>query len=171
MAGQAAMHDLRSLRKCVSAGEALPAATRLLWKQATGIEMIDGIGATELMHIFISADEAHSRPGATGTVVPGYVACVVDDEGQPVPAGTIGRLAVKGPTGCRYLADERQGDYVKRGWNLTGEGEVDARITGETNISVTSLALAALRAHDALDSSAAAAGLAILCRGKPVACY
>ncbi|MEW6098716.1 MAG: AMP-binding protein [Pseudomonadota bacterium] len=110
-----------SLRKCVSAGEALPAATRQLWKQATGIEMIDGIGSTEMLHIFISADEAHARPGATGTVVPGYRACVMDEEGRPVPPGTVGRLAVKGPTGCRYLADERQRQYVKDGWNYTGD--------------------------------------------------
>ena len=110
-----------SLRKCVSAGEALPAATRALWKEATGIELIDGIGATELMHIFISADEAHARPGATGTVVPGYVACVMDDEGRPSPPGQVGKLAVKGPTGCRYLADERQASYVKDGWNYTGD--------------------------------------------------
>lgn len=110
-----------SLRKCVSAGEALPAATRALWKEASGIELIDGIGATELMHIFISADEAHARPGATGTVVPGYVACVMDDEGRPAPPGQVGKLAVKGPTGCRYLADERQTSYVKDGWNYTGD--------------------------------------------------
>ena len=110
-----------SLRKCVSAGEALPAATRALWKEATGIEMIDGIGATELMHIFISADEAHALPGATGTVVPGYVACVMDDQGKPTPVGEVGNLAVKGPTGCRYLADERQARYVKDGWNYTGD--------------------------------------------------
>ena len=110
-----------SLRKCVSAGEALPAATRALWKEATGIELIDGIGATELMHIFISADEAHARPGATGTVVPGYVACVMDDQGRPSPAGQVGNLAVKGPTGCRYLADDRQAKYVKDGWNYTGD--------------------------------------------------
>ena len=110
-----------SLKKCVSAGEALPAATRALWKEATGIELIDGIGATELMHIFISADEAHARPGATGIVVPGYVACVMDDGGRPAPVGTVGHLAVKGPTGCRYLADERQAKYVKNGWNYTGD--------------------------------------------------
>jgi len=110
-----------TLRKCASAGEVLPAATRALWKQHTGIELIDGIGATEMLHVFISADEAHARPGATGTVVPGYRACVLGDDGRPVPPGTIGRLAVKGPTGCRYLADERQGRYVVDGWNLTGD--------------------------------------------------
>ena len=109
------------LRKCVSAGEALPASTRALWKEATGIELIDGIGATELLHIFISADEAHARAGATGVAVPGYRAEVVDDKGQPVPAGTVGLLRVKGPTGCRYLADARQSVYVQNGWNLTGD--------------------------------------------------
>jgi 2-aminobenzoate-CoA ligase len=121
MAAQVGQHDLSSLRKCVSAGEALPAATRQLWKQATGIEMIDGIGSTEMLHIFISADEAHAKPGATGLPVPGYRACVLDDEGRPLPAGQVGRLAVKGPTGCRYLADERQRQYVQHGWNLTGD--------------------------------------------------
>ena len=109
------------LRKCVAAGEALPAATRALWKESTGIEIIDGIGATEMFHIFIAADEAHARPGATGTAVPGYRARVVDDDGHDVPAGTIGRLAVQGPTGCRYLSDPRQADYVKGGWNYTGD--------------------------------------------------
>jgi len=113
-----------TLRKCVSAGEALPAATRQLWKDATGIELIDGIGSTEMLHIFISADEAHAVPGATGTVVPGYQACVLDDEGRPVAPGVIGHLAVKGPTGCRYLADERQRQYVKHGWNVTGDAYV-----------------------------------------------
>ncbi len=110
-----------TLRQCVSAGEALPAATRALWREATGIELIDGIGATELLHIFIAADEANARPGATGKAVPGYVACVVDDQLQPVPPGTVGRLAVKGPTGCRYLDDPRQQNYVQGGWNLTGD--------------------------------------------------
>ncbi|HNT39157.1 MAG TPA: AMP-binding protein [Rubrivivax sp.] len=113
--------DLSSLRKCVSAGEALPAATRRLWKEATGIEIIDGIGSTELFHIFISADEAHAKPGATGVPVPGYRACILDDAGQPLPPGQVGRLAIKGPTGCKYLADERQAVYVQNGWNLTGD--------------------------------------------------
>ena len=110
-----------TLRKCVSAGEALSAATRELWRVATGIELIDGIGATEMMHIFISADEAQARAGATGLAVPGYRACVMDAVGRPVPRGSIGRLAVKGPTGCRYLDDERQASYVSRGWNYTGD--------------------------------------------------
>jgi 2-aminobenzoate-CoA ligase len=109
------------LRKCVAAGEALPAATRALWKEATGIEIIDGIGATEMLHIFISADEAHARPGATGKPVPGYRARVVDDDGNELPPGSIGKLAVQGPTGCRYLDDARQTSYVKGRWNYTGD--------------------------------------------------
>lgn len=109
------------LRKCVSAGEALPASTRALWKESTGIELIDGIGATELLHIFISHDENNARPGATGKPVPGYRAMVVDDECNELAPGTIGKLAVQGPTGCRYLADARQKVYVRKGWNLTGD--------------------------------------------------
>jgi 2-aminobenzoate-CoA ligase len=114
-------YDLSSLKKCVSAGEALSASTRELWRTATGIELIDGIGTTEMLHIFISADERRTRPGATGTVVPGYRAMVVDQEGKQLPPGKIGRLAVKGPTGCRYLADSNQANYVWNGWNLTGD--------------------------------------------------
>ena len=111
-----------TLRKCVSAGEALPAATRAQWREATGIELIDGIGATEMLHIFISADEQQARAGATGRVVPGYQACVMDDQLKPLPPGQVGRLAVKGPTGCRYLDDpQRQAAYVQGGWNLTGD--------------------------------------------------
>ena len=121
MAPQVRGHDLASLRKCVSAGEALPASTRALWKHATGIEIIDGIGATEMLHIFISSDELHSKPGATGKPIPGYHACVMDDEGNPLPPNQVGKLAVKGPTGCRYLADARQRHYVKNGWNYTGD--------------------------------------------------
>ncbi len=121
MAAMAGIRELAAVRKCVSAGEALPAATRAGWKAATGIEIIDGIGATEMLHIFISHDEAHARPGATGVAVPGYIACVMDDDGQPLPRGAVGRLAVKGPTGCRYLADERQRQYVRDGWNYSGD--------------------------------------------------
>ncbi len=110
-----------TLRKCVSAGETLPAATRQLWRDATGIEMIDGIGSTEMLHIFVSTDEAHARAGATGVPVPGYQACVMDAAGKPAATGTIGRLAVKGPTGCRYLDDARQAQYVHDGWNYTGD--------------------------------------------------
>ena len=121
MALQLGGRDVSSLRKCVSAGEALPAPTRELWKDATGIEIIDGIGATEMLHIFISHRDDDARPGATGMPVPGYVACVMDDDGRPVPRGTVGRLAVKGPTGCRYLDDPRQSAYVRNGWNYTGD--------------------------------------------------
>ena len=119
--GQARGLDLSTLRKCVSAGEALPAATRQLWREATGIEIIDGIGSTEMLHIFISADEASARPGATGVPVPGYRAAILDDDGRELPPGRVGRLAVKGPTGCKYLADERQKQYVQHGWNVTGD--------------------------------------------------
>jgi 2-aminobenzoate-CoA ligase len=110
-----------TLRKCVAAGEALPAATRTQWREATGLEIIDGIGSTEMLHIFVSADEAHARGGATGVAVPGYEACVLDADGRPLPRGQVGRLAVRGPTGCRYLDDERQSQYVQFGWNLTGD--------------------------------------------------
>jgi len=113
-----------SLRLCVSAGEGLPDATRTLWREATGIEMIDGIGATEMFHIFISAAGAEVRHGAIGKVVPGYTAKVVNDEGIEVPRGTVGKLAVIGPTGCKYLADERQTRYVKDGWNYPGDAFV-----------------------------------------------
>ena len=112
---------LPTLRKCVSAGEALPAATRQLWKDATGIEMIDGIGSTELLHIFISHTDREAKAGATGKPVPGYIAAILDDALNPVPPGTVGRLAIKGPTGCRYLGDDRQRQYVQNGWNLTGD--------------------------------------------------
>lgn len=121
MAGLAGAYDLSSLRRCVSAGEALPDATRQLWKQASGIEMIDGIGGTEMIHVFISSTPESVRPGAIGQVVPGYEACIVDARMQPVPDGTPGRLALRGPTGCRYLADERQGLFVQQGWNLPGD--------------------------------------------------
>jgi 2-aminobenzoate-CoA ligase len=106
---------------CVSAGEALPDATRQLWKEATGIEMIDGIGATEMFHIFISAAEAEVRPGAIGKVVPGYTAKVIDDDGKPSAAGTVGKLAVIGPTGCRYLATSARRSYVKERLELPGD--------------------------------------------------
>lgn len=112
---------LPQLRISVSAGEALPDATRQLWKDATGIDMTDGIGGTEMFHIFISSAGSDARPGAIGKVVPGYAAKVVDDAGNEVPHGTVGKLAVMGPTGCRYLADERQANYVKDGWNYPGD--------------------------------------------------
>jgi len=121
MAPLAKDYDLHTLRACVSAGETLPVGTRTLWEDATGVRIIDGIGSTEMLHIFIAASGDEIRPGATGKPVPGYVACVLDDDGKPLPPGNVGRLAVKGPTGCRYLADPRQREYVQHGWNLTGD--------------------------------------------------
>ena len=109
------------LRICVSAGEGLPDATRTLWRDATGIELLDGIGATEMFHIFISSAGSEIRRGAIGKVVPGYSARVVDDTGAEVPRGTIGKLAVIGPTGCKYMDDARQANYVKNGWNHPGD--------------------------------------------------
>jgi 2-aminobenzoate-CoA ligase len=113
-------HDIATLRTCVSAGEHLPAATWQAWREATGIGIVDGIGATEMMHIFISASGEDIRPGATGRAVPGYVATVLDEDDRPMASGT-GRLAVKGPTGCRYFDDPRQANYVIHGWNVTGD--------------------------------------------------
>jgi 2-aminobenzoate-CoA ligase len=113
--------NIRSLRKCVSAGETLPKATFDAWLAATGIRILDGIGATEILHIFIGSPENEIRPGATGRPVPGYEARVVDEKGEPLPPNTMGKLAVRGPTGCRYLADKRQQQYVQNGWNITGD--------------------------------------------------
>ena len=121
MLAKLAEHDVSSLRKCVSAGETLPQATFDAWHAATGIKILDGIGATEMLHIFIGSPEDEIRPGATGRPVPGYEARVVDAGGNEVPPNTLGRLAVRGPTGCRYLADKRQRDYVRDGWNITGD--------------------------------------------------
>ena len=113
--------NLKSLKHPVSAGEALPDATRQLWKNATGLEMTDGIGGTEVIHIYISSAGQDVRAGSIGKVVPGYQAQIVDEDMQPVSPGVVGRLAVRGPTGCRYLDDPRQKDYVKDGWNLPGD--------------------------------------------------
>jgi 2-aminobenzoate-CoA ligase len=110
-----------SLRRCISAGETLPAAVFHAWHEATGIKVIDGIGATEMLHVFISAADDDIRPGATGLPVPGFEARVVDDEMRDAGPNVVGRLAVRGPTGCRYLNDERQRAYVRDGWNLTGD--------------------------------------------------
>ncbi|MGP3689010.1 AMP-binding protein [Streptomyces sp. IBSNAI002] len=115
------MYDLSALRRCVSAGENLPAATWRAWHERTGLRIINGIGATELLHIFISASDGDIRPGTTGRVVPGWQARVVDRSGRPVADNEPGLLAVRGPVGCRYLADPRQGEYVRDGWNLTGD--------------------------------------------------
>ena len=121
MLGKLASADFSSLRACVSAGEHLPRATFEAWLAATGIRLMDGIGSTELLHIFIATRPEEIRPGATGKPVPGYEAKIIDEDGNAVPDGASGRLAVRGPTGCRYLADERQRVYVQDGWNITGD--------------------------------------------------
>ena len=113
-------HALKSLRTCISSGEHLPGATWHAWKDRTGIGIVDGMGWTEMMHIFVSAAGDEIRPGSTGKAVPGYDAAILDDEGQPLAEGT-GQLAIRGPTGCRYLDDPRQRDYVENGWNVTGD--------------------------------------------------
>ena len=184
MAGHLAGHDLSSLRKCVSAGEALPAATRTLWRDSTGIELIDGIGSTELLHIFISATEEQARGGATGYVVPGYEARVVDADGRPLPPGQVGRLAVRGPTGCKYLADERQKSYVQQGWNLTGDAYLvdpadgqfvyqartdDMIISGGYNIAGPEVE-SALMLHDAV-AECGVIGVADIERGQIVKAF
>ncbi|WP_374225264.1 AMP-binding protein [Streptomyces sp. AC602_WCS936] len=114
-------YDVTSLRRCVSAGENLPAATWRAWHDRTGLGIINGIGATELLHIFVSAADGDIRPGTTGVPVPGWHARVQDESGVPVPDGEPGLLAVRGPVGCRYLADPRQREYVRGGWNITGD--------------------------------------------------
>ena len=121
MLGKLSGHDISSLRKCVSAGETLPKATFEAWQAATGIKILDGIGATEMLHIFIGSPEEEVRAGSTGKPVPGYQACILDQAGNVAKPGTVGRLAVRGPTGCRYLADDRQMKYVQNGWNVTGD--------------------------------------------------
>ena len=113
--------DLSSLRAAVSAGETLPAPVYKAWMDKTGKPMLDGIGATEMLHIFISNRFGDSHPACTGRPVGGYEAKIVDDEMNELPIGTIGKLAVRGPTGCRYMADDRQHGYVRDGWNLTGD--------------------------------------------------
>jgi 2-aminobenzoate-CoA ligase len=126
MGALAGGRDLASLRRCVSAGETLPAATFEAFRRATGVRIIDGIGTTEMLHQFLSAEGDDIRPGSTGRVVPGYRAKVVDASGREVPRGEVGRLAVCGPTGCRYLDDpERQRAYVEHGWNLTGDAYLE----------------------------------------------
>ena len=125
MLGKLTGHDLSSLRKCVSAGETLPAVTFEAWLAATGIRIIDGLGSTEMLHVFIGSREEEMRAGATGKPVPGYEARIVDENGGEVPSGTPGRLAVRGPTGCRYLGDKRQAEYVQQGWNITGDTYIE----------------------------------------------
>ena len=121
MLSQPGLKDgLKTLRYCISAGEHLPEATWHAWQGETGIRITDGIGSTEMMHIFVSAAGDQIRPGSTGKVVPGYQACVLDNDDIPMMEG-VGRLAIRGPTGCRYLDDPRQSDYVRNGWNVTGD--------------------------------------------------
>jgi 2-aminobenzoate-CoA ligase len=121
MLSQSGLDDaLKSLKACLSAGEHLPEAVWHAWKDRTGISIVDGIGSTEMMHIFISESGDSIRPGSTGRAVPGYEATVLDEAGKSMAEGE-GRLAIKGPTGCRYLDDERQSDYVVDGWNVTGD--------------------------------------------------
>jgi len=121
MAASGKAGALASLRRCISAGEHLPRSVWDDFHRVTGLAIIDGIGSTEMLHIFIAAADGDIRPGSTGTAVPGYRAEIQDDDGNVVPDGEPGRLAVQGPTGCRYLSDPRQKNYVQRGWNITGD--------------------------------------------------
>ncbi|MFJ2472389.1 AMP-binding protein [Streptomyces sp. NPDC087659] len=177
-------HDVSSLRRCVSAGENLPAATWQAWRERTGLRIINGIGATELLHIFISAADGDIRPGTTGVPVPGWEARVVDgDSGVPVPDGEPGLLAVRGPVGCRYLSDPRQGVYVRDGWNLTGDTYVrepdgwfryvaradDMIISAGYNIAGPEVEDALLAHPDVVE--AAVVGRADELRGQIVAAY
>ncbi|NEC05123.1 AMP-binding protein [Streptomyces sp. SID7909] len=176
-------HDLSALRRCVSAGENLPEATWHAWHERTGLRIINGIGATELLHIFLSAADDAIRPGTTGVPVPGWQARVVDADGAPVPDGEPGLLAVRGPVGCRYLADERQRDYVRHGWNITGDTYVrdadgyfryvaradDMIISSGYNIAGPEVEEALLRHPDVAE--AAVVGQADELRGRIVAAY
>jgi len=118
-------YDLSSLREAISAGETLPRPTWEAWYEKTGVRIIDGLGSTEMLHIFIATAGDDIRPGATGRAIPGFQARIFDEEGRPVPPGTVGRLAVRGPTGCRYLDNpERQRAYVQDGWNFTGDSYI-----------------------------------------------
>uniref|UniRef100_A0AAU3GSV2 AMP-binding protein n=1 Tax=Streptomyces sp. NBC_01401 TaxID=2903854 RepID=A0AAU3GSV2_9ACTN len=176
-------HDLSALRRCVSAGENLPAATWRSWYDRTGLRIINGIGATELLHIFISAADEAIRPGTTGVPVPGWQARVVDEDGQELPDGEPGLLAVRGPVGCRYLSDERQRVYVRHGWNITGDTYVrepdgyfryvaradDMIISAGYNIAGPEVEEALLRHPDVME--AAVVGRADELRGQIVAAY
>lgn len=162
---------LRTLRRAVSAGEHLPVATWQAFHAATGVKLIDGIGSTELLHIFVASADDDIRPGATGKPVPGYRAKVLDPMGDEAPPGQPGRLAVQGPTGCRYLADERQRVYVQDGWNVTGDTFVrdedgyfwyqarsdDMIISSGYNISGTEVEEALVTHPDVLESAVVAA--------------
>lgn len=163
---------LPDLRLCVSAGEALPAATRRLWFEHTGIDLLDGIGATEMFHIFISSSPGSLKPGSLGKVVPGYEACVMDEHGQEVARGVPGRLAVRGPTGCRYLNDARQSTYVQAGWNFPGdtvsqdaEGNFFYHARSDDMIVSSGYNISGPEVEDALLSHEAVAQCAVI--GKP----
>ncbi|HEV7466849.1 MAG TPA: AMP-binding protein [Candidatus Dormibacteraeota bacterium] len=174
---------LSSLRRCISAGEHLPGAVWQAWREATGLRIIDGIGSTEMLHIFISAADDDIRPGSTGRAVPGYEARVVDAQGVPVPDGCAGRLAVRGPTGCRYLAGDRQRVYVQDGWNITGDTYIrdadgyfwfqartdDMIISSGYNIAGPEVEEALLRHPDVLE--AAVVGVPDADRGRIVKAY
>jgi len=183
MLGELDAYDTSSLRRCVSAGENLPAATWRAWHERTGIGIINGIGATELLHIFVSAADERIRPGTTGVPVPGWHARVQDENGEPVPDGVPGLLAVRGPVGCRYLADPRQREYVRGGWNLTGDTYVrepdgyfryvaradDMIISAGYNIAGPEVEDALLRHPDVLE--AAVVGRPDQARGQIVVAY
>ncbi|MFH8801272.1 AMP-binding protein [Streptomyces sp. NPDC017936] len=183
MLGHLGGHDLSSLRRCVSAGENLPAATWRAWHERTGLRLINGIGATELLHIFLSAADERIRPGTTGVPVPGWHARVQDEDGEPVPDGQPGLLAVRGPVGCRYLADPRQRDYVRDGWNITGDTYVreadgcfryvaradDMIISAGYNIAGPEVEEALLRHPDVVE--AAVVGRPDEARGQVVVAY
>ncbi|WP_185027617.1 AMP-binding protein [Streptomyces candidus] len=176
-------YDLSALRRCVSAGENLPESTWRDWFERTGVRIINGIGATELLHIFISAADEEIRPGTTGRPVPGWQARVVDAAGNEVADGVPGLLAVRGPVGCRYLSDERQQVYVRDGWNLTGDTYVrdadgcfryvaradDMIISAGYNIAGPEVEDALLRHPDVLE--AAVVGREDAVRGQVVAAY
>ena len=121
MCGMLDRYDISSLRICVSAGETLPQPVWQEWLDRTGMKILDGIGSTEMLHIFIGSPAESAKGGSTGRAVPGYIAEIHDERGTPLPPGSVGRLAVKGPTGCRYLDDERQSAYVRNGWNYPGD--------------------------------------------------
>jgi len=121
MAGALTGRDISTLRTCVSAGETLTKAVWEEWRAKTGLKILDGIGSTEMLHIFVGSPQAEVRGGSTGRAVPGYVAEIHDESGRSVPDGTVGRLAVRGPTGCKYLQDDRQEIYVQNGWNYPGD--------------------------------------------------
>jgi 2-aminobenzoate-CoA ligase len=176
-------YDVSSLRRCVSAGENLPAATWRAWQERTGLGIVNGIGATELLHIFISAADEHIRPGTTGVPVPGWQARVVDEEGRDRPDGEPGLLAVRGPVGCRYLADPRQLEYVRGGWNITGDTYIrendgyfryvaradDMIISAGYNIAGPEVEDALLRHPDVIE--AAVVGRADEARGQVVVAF